>query len=261
MKKDLAWMSQPFAHRGAHDVSNNIVENTRSSVQAALDLQCGFEVDLRAASCGTIMVFHDDRLERLTHATGRFDERTCAQLQQLRFRDTSDQMMSLQDLLDLNKGRVPMLLEIKSNWHFDTHRQHQFVAKMIDTLKDYHGDFAIMSFDPAFPRLFRQLAPHIPRGLVSEQFQAHEEWKSLSWRQRMGLRFLSSAPHSRPDFIAYDIGALPAIAPMIARGLFKRPLLTWTVRTKQQQVRAQKYCDAMICEGFVPANNKMTPPS
>ncbi len=256
MTKDLAWMSQPFAHRGLHDAHQNIVENTRSSVQAALDLDFGIEVDLRAASCGTIMVFHDEHLERLTHATGRVADKSLAQLQQIQFRNTSDQMMSLQDLLDLNNGRVPMLLEIKSDWQFDQHSLHKFVTKMIDTLKNYQGDFAVMSFDPAITSMFQMLAPNIARGLISERFSYHEEWKSLSWLRRMRLRFLLSFPYSRPDFIAYDINALPAIAPMIARSLFKRPLLTWTVRTSEQQLRAQKHCDAMIFEGFVPSTKK-----
>lgn len=256
MNKDLAWMSRPFAHRGLHDASKGIVENTRSSVQAALDHQFGFEVDLRAASCGTIMVYHDEHLERLTHATGRFADKDLTQLQQIRFRGTDDEMMSLQNLLDLNNGRVPMLLEIKSDWQFDQHSLHEFVTAMIGTLKDYAGDYAIMSFDPAFTNMFRKRAPHIARGLVSEKFTYHEEWKTLSWFRRMRLRFLLSFPYSRPDFIAYDINALPAIAPMIARSLFKRPLLTWTVRTSEQRLRAQKHCDAMIFEGFVPATKK-----
>ncbi len=257
MNKDLAWMSKPFAHRGLHDARQNIVENTRSSVQAALDHQFGFEVDLRAASCGTIMVFHDEHLERLTLATGRVSDNNLAQLQKIQFRDTSDKMMSLQNLLDLNNGRVPMLLEIKSDWQFDDKPAlHRCVSAIIKTLEHYKGDFAVMSFDPLLIRAFRDLAPAIPRGLVAEQFENLKHWHQLSWLERLRLRFLLSFPRSRPDFIAYDINALPAIAPMIARFLFKRPLLTWTVRTSQQQVRAKKYCDAMIFEGFIPSTKK-----
>ena len=89
------WMSQPFAHRGLHDKDKGIIENSRSAFEAAIDHGFGFETDLRPASCGEIMVFHDAQLERLTHATGAFDQHSKAQLQALSFKGTSDKMMSL----------------------------------------------------------------------------------------------------------------------------------------------------------------------
>ena len=57
---------------------------------------------------------------------------------------------------------------------------------------------------------------------------------------------------ARPHFIAYDIKALPAPAPFIAQTLFGLPLLTWTVRTKEERERALRYADAMIFEGITP---------
>ena len=62
----------------------------------------------------------------------------------------------------------------------------------------------------------------------------------------------SSSAIARPNFIAYDIEALPALAPLIARFLFGLPLLTWTVRTNEQRERALRYADAMIFEGIMP---------
>ncbi len=252
MKHDLSWMSRPFAHRGLHDHTNAIVENTHSAFQAAMDQGFGFETDLRMASCGEIMVFHDARLERLTEESGTFDQYNKEQLQALTFKGTSDKMMSLPDLLALVAGRVPFLLEIKSNWQMSQSETERFVRNIARPLHTYKGHCAVMSFDPAIIAAFRKLAPQIPRGLVSEQYTNGQYWSFLSLRQRLSQRFLLSAPHTRPDFIAYDMKALPALAPLIARHLFKRPLLTWTVRTPAQQKQAQKYCDAMIFEGFAP---------
>jgi len=252
MRHDLAWMSRPFAHRGLHDHTIGRIENSRSAFVAAIDHGFGFETDLRMASCGEVMVFHDAQLDRLTHATGAFDHYNKAELQAIKFRDTPDKMMSLADLLEFVAGRVPMLLEIKSDWHMNPHQIERFVRNIARPLHSYKGQFAVMSFDPAIIAAFRTLAPNIPRGLVSEQYSDGQYWSFLSARQRLSQRFLLSAPHTRPDFIAYHINALPALAPLIARHLFKRPLLTWTVRTPAQQKRAKQYCDAMIFEGFVP---------
>ena len=227
------------------------MENSCSSVQAAIDHNLGFEVDLQQASCGTIMVFHDDRLERLTHGTGLLASKSKTELQAITFRQTDDKMMSLQDLLDLVASRVPILLEVKSSWQ-DKTKTHRLVAKIVQTLKGYGGPFAVMSFDPAIIRAFVEIAPMITRGLISERFDDLAYWHSLTLVQRTSLRFLASSPRTRPDFIAYDIEALPALAPLVARYLFQKPLLTWTVRTREHRKRAQKYCDAMIFEGFVP---------
>ena len=61
-----------------------------------------------------------------------------------------------------------------------------------------------------------------------------------------------SAAIAWPHFFAYDIRALPALAPLIAWGLFGLPLIAWTVRTKDERERALRYADAMIFEGIVP---------
>ena len=66
------------------------------------------------------------------------------------------------------------------------------------------------------------------------------------------MRNLLTAAIARPNFIAYDIAALPALAPLLARFVFGLPLLTWTVRTQEERERALRYADAMIFEGLRP---------
>jgi len=48
------------------------------------------------------------------------------------------------------------------------------------------------------------------------------------------------------------VNELPALAPWVARNIFGCSLLTWTVRTAEQRIRAEKYADQMIFEGFHP---------
>jgi glycerophosphoryl diester phosphodiesterase len=66
------------------------------------------------------------------------------------------------------------------------------------------------------------------------------------------MRHLLTSTFAWPHFIAYDVRALPAVAPLIARTLFGLPLLTWTVRTLPDRERALRYADAMIFEGLEP---------
>ena len=54
-------------------------------------------------------------------------------------------------------------------------------------------------------------------------------------------------------FVAYDVSDLPAFAPFVARQVLGRPLLAWTVREpKAERVRARRWADQMIFEGFQP---------
>jgi glycerophosphoryl diester phosphodiesterase len=109
-----------------------------------------------------------------------------------------------------------------------------------------------MSFDPYCVAAFKEIEPSLPRGLISERFSDRHYWSNLAFWQRFAMRNLLTSAIARPHFIAYDIKALPALAPFIAQNLFGLPLLTWTVRTKEERERALRYADAMIFEGIAP---------
>ena len=55
---------------------------------------------------------------------------------------------------------------------------------------------------------------------------------------------------SRPDFIAYRVDDLAAVAPRAARHMFGLPLLTWTVRSDEDRAMAARFADQIIFEGF-----------
>ena len=238
------WLKRPIAHRGLHCSAQGIIENTVSAVRAAMDEDFAIEVDLRPARCGTPMVFHDASLERLTEAEGKVRDRLATELTTLKFTDTFDPMMTLSDLLKLVDSKVPLVLEIKSDWS----KQGDFERRIVADLADYKGHVAVMSFDPHSVEAFAHAAPGLARGLVAENFHDSSYWRHLEPRQRFAMRHLLSGIIARPHFIAYNIDDLPASAPLLARHVLGLPLLTWTVRTEQQRARAARYADAPIFE-------------
>ena len=156
--------------------------------------------------------------------------------------------MSLGDLCALVKGRVPLVIEVKS--HFDGDRK--LVARMAEVLASYSGPAVGMSFDPD-----QVLATARTDAGASARHRrpAHYDddyWKKLTPEQRHGMLHLRHAFRTRPHFVAYWVNQLPAPAPWIARNIFGLPLLTWTVRTPEQRERAARYADQMIFEGFRP---------
>src|ERR1700682_427174 len=133
------WLTaRPIAHRGLHDIAHGMVENSASAVDAAIAGRYGVEVDLQLTADGEAMVHHDDALGRLTEGNGPLLGMTSEKLKAVKFKDTSERMMSLGDLCALVEGRVPLVIEVKS--HFDGDRK--LVTRMAEVLASYRGPAA-----------------------------------------------------------------------------------------------------------------------
>jgi glycerophosphoryl diester phosphodiesterase len=244
-----SWLTaRPVAHRGLHDAARGIIENMPAAAQAAIASNFAIECDIQLTADGEAMVHHDDELGRLTDASGALLEKTVAQLRAIRFKDTAERMMTLSDLCTLVAGRVPLVIEVKS--HFDGDRR--LVKRMAEVLSSYDGPAVGMSFDPDQVMALRELLPTRPRGIVAERRYTEEDWPEASPAQRREMTHLRHFFRTQPDFVAYWVNELPSAAPWIARNIFGRPLLTWTVRTAEQRVRAARHADQMIFEGFRP---------
>ena len=153
---DLDWLTaRPIAHRGYHDRGARRIENTLPAAEAAIARNFAIECDLQPTADGRIVVFHDDTLDRLTEASGPVDTRTLAELRAIRLHDSDAGIPTLEELLDLVDGRVPLVIELKSRWDGDR-RLERAVAPI---LADYSGPAAVMSFDPMSMVAMRRLAP------------------------------------------------------------------------------------------------------
>lgn len=239
----LDWLTaRPVAHRGLHDAANGIIENTVSAFSAAIDGQYAIECDLQLASDGEAMVFHDDTLERLTERRGAFAALTAAELKAVPFKGTSDRMLTLGELCDLVAGRVTLVLEVKSHFTGDMRLTNRVAA----VVEGYAGPVAAMSFDPGVVGGLHAAAPGLPRGLVAQSRPDPEVPSGNS------VRYALNALRARPHFLAWSVEDLAGFWPLLGRWGFGLPLLTWTVRTQADRLRAARWADQMIFEGFRP---------
>jgi len=242
------WLTaRPIAHRGLHDAPAGIAENSHPAATAAIERGYAIELDLLASADGVPMVFHDTELDRLTTQTGPLAARSAQELRQIRHKAGNSCIPTLADFLAHVDGQVPLLIEIKR----DAGAVGAFEAEVVNILRGYRGDVAVMSFHPGRVAAIKRLAPEIPRGLLSCRFEHPYFRQNLSPPTRLYLRFLTPALWLRPQFIAYDIDHLPALATSLARatGL---PLLAWTVKTPEQRAKALAHADQMIFEGLLP---------
>jgi glycerophosphoryl diester phosphodiesterase len=247
---DRATFIRPIAHRGLHSARKGIIENTAPAFQAAIAKGYGIECDVRPAADGLPVIFHDENLNRLVDGRGPVSKVKARELHSLRHRVGGAPILTFAELLDLVRGRVPLLVEIKSEW---TPPEQTFLGEIARLTSYYHGPIALMSFDPAIMAKIRTLAPNVARGIISGSFVGAGWWTRRIGRKRaVALRNLLESAPVAPDFYAYEVNALPTHVIDYVRAVAGLPVFTWTVRTPRQRQIARKWADAIIFEGFEP---------
>jgi glycerophosphoryl diester phosphodiesterase len=244
-----AWLTaRPIAHRGLHDRSRGVVENTLSAADAAIAGGFAIECDVQDTADGEAVVFHDHTLERLTGEHGPVRERNVAELTALAVAGTGDRIPTLEAFLGRVAGRVPVVVEIKSRFDGALTLTRRTVA----AAASYNGPVALKSFDPAVVGALRDVAPDLPRGIIAQARYDGREWQGLSDEARHAMANLLHLPDTQPDFVSWRVGDLPLAAPFLCRHLGKLPVMTWTVRSDDDRRRATAHADQMVFEGFVP---------
>jgi glycerophosphoryl diester phosphodiesterase len=248
---DCGAFLRPIAHRGLHDTGAGRIENTAAAFAAAIEKGYGIECDLRPARGGLPVVFHDETIARLTGGDGRVADLGLSQLQALRTTVGGHGVLTFEDFLALVGGRVPLLVEIKSEWDPP---DIAFLAEIARRSLDYRGDIALMSFDPDTMTVMRELATEIPRGIVSGGYK--DEHGETWWPDRISperaerlANLLESGPVA-PSFYAYHVASLPTPVTRYAREVCGLPVFAWTVRTADDRAVARAHADAPIFESF-----------
>lgn len=224
---------QPYAHRGLHGKA--ILENSPAAFAAAIAKNHGIECDVQAAEDGTAFVFHDYDLERLTEQGGTLARMRPSDIDQVDLVGNHGKIPRLRSILDQVGGQVPVLIEIKSK----ELRVGPICLSVRRALEGYRGAAAVMSFNPLVSSWFRKNAAHIVQGLVITE----EKAKGLKGRFARHRNLWAA----KPEFLAYDIRDLPSsfAASQRNRGL---PLVTWTVRTSEQEKIASIHADEPVYE-------------
>ena len=68
MNKDHWLLARPIAHRGLHN--DEIPENSLTAFDRAIEAGYPIETDVRIIDDGSVIVFHDDKLARMTGRDG-----------------------------------------------------------------------------------------------------------------------------------------------------------------------------------------------
>lgn len=245
---DPAFLKSPLAHRGLHDASQGVMENTRDAFSGAISAGYGIEFDVQLSADGHAMVFHDEWLFRLTGQDGRVNQRTAMELAQIRVGSGRNTIETLADILALIAGQVPVLIEIKDQSLTLTETDGVLERAVAIAVTDYVGPVAVMSFNPHAMDHFKQHAPEVSRGLTTCDF-AINDWPEVAKERCAELADIPDFERLGATFISHDVNDLhnPAVARIKANG---HAILCWTVKSAGQEVTAREICDNITFEGY-----------
>ncbi len=245
------YKSVKYAHRGLHgtlDYGEYAAENSLSAFARAAERGFGIELDVRLTKDGEAVVFHDNTLDRVTSGTGRVRDFTLEELKKLSLEGTDDTIPTFREVLQLVDGRVPILVELKSDG-----TEASVAIAAAEILNEYKGDFIVESFNPIVLGEIKKRMPSVLRGFLSDKLTDNEKTRTLTHRavQRFLLNFIA-----RPSFIAMRNTRINMQPLPIIRKLFGTPCIAWTVRSEAEEREAyESGFSGVIFENYIPDKN------
>jgi len=134
-----------YAHRGLHCSADSVPENSLAAFRRAIRHGYGAELDVHLLRDGTLAVFHDSDLKRMTGVTGVLEDCTAQDLAALRLAGTPETIPQLCEVLSLYEGTgLPLVVELKS--YRGNHRA--LAERTAKELDKYQIPYCMESFDP-----------------------------------------------------------------------------------------------------------------
>lgn len=241
---ESSWLfNTPIAHRGYHSIDAECPENSMKAFKCAIQKGFAIELDVRLLADNNLAVFHDNNLKRMTGIDKDIRSYDSSTVKHWRLFNSQEHIPLLEEVLDLVKGQVPILIELKNGGKIG-----EAENALMDILSDYDGRYAVQSFNPYSLHWFRDNAPDVVRG----QVMGYCRGENLAYNARFLLKNFLFNRTSRFNFINYDIRWLPpwAVNRVRKKGI---PVIGWTVRSLYEYQWAHELYDNIIFEGFDPA--------
>lgn len=242
--KDMEYFNRfKYAHRGLYN-NKDIPENSMLAFSKALDSGYGIELDVHLLKDGTLAVFHDANLLRMTGEDIIIETLNKDKLKRYRLKGTSEFIPMFCDVLALIDGKAPVLIELKSNKNVD-----RLCSAVNEMLKNYKGKYTVQSFDPRCLRWFKKNSPKMVRGQIAENFLKDKKIKA-PWILKLITSLMIFNFLTKPNYVSYNFEHRNFIAPKIATDFWGVDSFVWTVRNKEDAKTAGNEHRTIIFENF-----------
>ncbi|HEY6888853.1 MAG TPA: glycerophosphodiester phosphodiesterase family protein [Solirubrobacter sp.] len=237
---DLQWLlATPVAHRGLHDLAAGRPENSRAAFAQAVEHGFPIELDVQLSADSQAVVIHDPDLRRLAGLSRRVRQMTAAELTAVVLDGTDQRIPTLKEVLGDVAGRVPLLIDLKSD------RGSPVARVVLSELGGYRGRVALQDFNPYSLWVLRRA------GCVHAVGQVSGLLHGAPAPVRPVLRSMATNAVTRPDFLNVELASLPnrAVTFWWRRGV---RTLAWTANSRADALRAATLADNYLFSGFVP---------
>ena len=234
MKKLDFLCSNLIAHRGLHN--DKYPENSIGAFKRAIRKNYIIELDVHLLKDDTVVVFHDDNLYRMCGKRKKIKDYTYPELKKLKLLDTNYTIPTLENVLKLIDGKVPIIVELKYDLKVGLLEE-----KVCELLDDYNGDFCVKSFSPLSIMWFKKNRPNYIRGLLISN-------RTKKLREKLMHSFIPFWM-CKPDFISCNY--LLYKKRIIQKFMRKHPVIAWTVRSENTYNKYKDKFSNMIVEKFL----------
>lgn len=237
-----------FAHRGLHDLSLGIPENSMAAFQRAIDHGFGAELDVHLMADGNLAVVHDSDLARVCGKKACIEDLIEEELMDYPLMGTGELIPLLEEVLALFQGKTPLIIELK----VEGGNASALTDAVMAVLEEWDGTYCLESFHPAVLLRLKERYPWVLRGQLSQNFLRDSEVGGLSLPSRFVLTNLLTTVFTRPDFIAYNWRDRKNLSLRWMRALYGVHEVDWTVRERETMEALDQAGVTSIFEGFVP---------
>ncbi len=243
------YLNKPIIHRGLHNIFEGVVEHSRTAITRAIAAGLPIEVDIQNSANDGNFIFHDFVLHKLTNGQGEFREVKSDVIRSFSLIHTENEpIMTLEELLDLVDGRVPIMIEFKN-------REVVIppgIAEAARILSLYKGEFAVQSFSPILMEWFYERYPEFTRGFITSDtdiLEARDHYLLCMLRNRI-----------KPHFLAHEMSLRNC---WTFQWIFEQdlPILAWTVRDEDDWSVARTFADNIVFEFIAPDKQDWRKPS
>lgn len=226
-----------IAHRGLHK-GREIPENSLKAFKEAILNHYAIEFDINITKDNQIIVFHDENLYRLCGIKENIENIDYSFFKELKLYESSQYIPLFKEVLELVKGKVPLIIEIKKHKNIG-----KLETKLIDILSFYKGEYFLCSFEKEILCWLKKNNPTLKIGLIFESLPRKFEKYNKTI-------FLYKFFKTKPDFISlsYDLFNSSIFQFIRKNNLF---VMVWTIKTKEEYEKINKKADAIIFEDFI----------
>ena len=236
-----------YAHRGLHDMSLGIPENSLTAFRRAVEHGFGAELDVHLMADGNLAVVHDSSLLRVCGQNAVIEDLTLEDLARFPLLGSGENIPLLDEVLAVFEGRTPLVIELKVERGNAVALTDAVMAK----LEGWNGTCCIESFHPGVLLRLKKKYPEVIRGQLSQNFLSGEH-TGMGIAADFIMTHLLTTFLTKPDFVAYNHEHRDNVSLRLMKRAYGVHEAAWTVRKRETMEALDREGAVSIFEEFIP---------